>query len=65
MNLEIRATIYYFLIALVCFSVSSLGAYIADEKVGTILLSLTLIIIPLITFYFITKQTFKKEITNV
>lgn len=65
MNLEIRATIYYFLIALVCFSITSVGAYIADEKLGIILLSTTLITIPLVTFYFITKQIFKKEIENV
>ena len=65
MTQEIKATIYYFLITLICFSVSSFGAYIADNTVGTYIFSLTFIIIPLIALYFITKQIFQKKINNV
>lgn len=65
MTQEIKATIYYFLITLICFSVSSYGAYIANTIVGVYLFSLTFIIIPQIALYFITKQIFPKKIENV
>lgn len=65
MTQEIKATIYYFLIALVCFSASSYGVYIANTIVGIYSFSLTFITIPLMALYFITKQIFPKKINNV
>ncbi len=65
MKQELKALLLYFILALICLSISSYGAYIIDNQIGIYSFSITFILVPFLTLCFITKQLFTKKIEDV
>ena len=66
MTQEIKATLLYFIIVLLSFSIASFGVYIVNDLAGIFAFSFSLIFTPMLSLFFITKQIFfPKKIADV